>query len=169
MFRRLDPFARLPCWHDFVMFLVRGLCSMYSFAESSSSYPRHVEGFFLEFPSHMPTLSWGILWSASFTRLRFFGSCPWLYRGLLPGASLRMPTLSWGVQWSACLSGLHRATLVLQLLPFCDMEGFFLELLLHMPTFISGRPVECLSTWPPSCDFLFATFYLGRLLGLSSD
>jgi len=58
----------------------------------------------------MPTLFQGVLWSASFTRLRFFGSCPWLYRGLLPGASLRMPTLFWGVQWSACLSGLCRAT-----------------------------------------------------------
>jgi len=149
MFRRLDPFAHLPCWHGFVMFLIRGLCSVYlaftlamgtpslalipflifaPFEESSSSYPRHVEGFFLELPSRMPTLFWGVPWSASFTRLQFFGSYPWLYRGLLPGASLRIPTLSWGIQWSACLSGLHRATLVLQLLPFCNMEGFFLEL-----------------------------------------
>ena len=90
------------------------------FEESSSSYPHHVEGFFLELPSHMPTLSWGVLWSASFTQLRFFGSCPWLYRGLLPGASLRMPTLSWGVQWSACLSGLHCATFFLPLLSWAS-------------------------------------------------
>ena len=112
----------------------------------------------MELSSHMPTLFRGVLWSASFMRLRFFGSCPWLYRGLLPGASLRMPTLSWGVQWSACLSGLRCATLVLQLLPFCDMEGFFLELLLRMPVFISGHLVGCLFTWPPSCDFLLPLF-----------
>ena len=75
VFRRLDLFACLPCWHGFVMFLVRGLCSVYlaftlamgtpslvsipslifaPFEESSSSYPCHVEGFFLELLSRMP-------------------------------------------------------------------------------------------------------------------
>jgi len=49
-----------------------------------------------------------LLYATSVLRL-----LPLVYRGLLPGASLRMPTLFWGVQWSACLSGLHRATLVL--------------------------------------------------------
>jgi len=174
MFRRLDPFARLPCWHGFVMFLVRGLCSMYlaftlamgtsslalilflifaPFEESSSSYPHHVEGFFLELPSHMPTLSWGVLWSASLTRLRFFSSCPWLYRGLLPGASLRMPTLLWGIQWSACPSGLCHATFWF----FGSCPWLYRGLLpgasFAHAHFTLGHPVECLSIWPPSCDF----------------
>jgi len=139
------------------------------FEESSSSYPCYIEGFFLELPSRMPTLSWGVLWSASFMQLRSFGSCPWLYRGLLLGASLRMPTLFWGIQWSACLSGLHRATLVLQLLPFCNMEGFFLELLLRMPTLLWGiQGSACLPGLHRVTSFL-PFFYLGRLLGLSSD
>ena len=121
----------------------------------------------------MPTLFRGVQWSAYLSDLRCVSSVlqplPLLYRGLLLGASLHMPTLFRGIQWSAYLSGLCRASSVLQLLPFCDIEGFFLELLLHMPVFISGHPVECLSTWPLLCDLLFATFYLGCLLGLSSD
>src|SRR5712672_2857955 len=187
MFRRLDPFACLPCWHGFVMFLVRGLCSVYlaftlamgtpslasipfliftPFEESSSSYPHHVEGFFFKLPLHMPTLFWGVLWSASFTRLQFFGSCPWLYRGLLPGASLRMPTLSWGVQWSACLSGLRCATLVLQLLPFLRYGGLLLGASFAHARFYlgasSGVPVYLASIVRLSfCHFLSLGVFLG--------
>jgi len=141
-----------------------------SFEESSSSYPHHVEGLFLELPSRMPTLFWGVPWSASFTRLWFFGSYPWLYRGLLPGASLRMPTLFWGIQWSACLSGLHCATLVLQLLPFLRYGGLLLGASLVHARFhlgaSSGVPVL---PGLHRATFFLPLFYLGRLLGLSSD
>src|SRR5712672_298985 len=71
----------------------------------------------------MPTLSWGVLWSASFTRLRFFGSCPWyiegffleplcacpLYFGVSSGVPVYLasivrlwfflPLLSWASSW----------------------------------------------------------------------
>src|SRR5712675_1881183 len=87
------------------------------FEGSSSSCPCCIEGFFLELLSRMPTLSWGVQWSAclAWPPSRDVGSlapAPLLYEGLLPGVSLHMPTLSWGVQWSTCLSGLHRASSV---------------------------------------------------------
>src|SRR5712671_3420183 len=172
MFRRLDPFARLPCCHGFVMFLIRGLCSVYlaftlamgtpslasipflifaPFEGSSSSYPCHVEGFFLELPSCVPTLSWGVQWNACLVwpSLHDVGSlapAPLLHEGLLPGASLHMPTLSWGVQWSTCLSGLHRASSVLQSLPLLH-RGLLLGTSCAHAHFILGRPVEYLSVW----------------------
>src|SRR5712672_4258243 len=82
MFRRLD-FVCMPfllAW--LVVFLVRGLCSLYlafcssngysficidpvsifaPFEGSSSSYSHHVEGFFLELLLCMPALSQGVL------------------------------------------------------------------------------------------------------------
>ena len=72
------------------------------FEGSSSSCPCCIEGFLLELLSRMPTLSWGVQWSAHLVwpPLRGVGSlapAPLLYEGLLPGASLHMPTLSWGV------------------------------------------------------------------------
>src|SRR5712675_2243228 len=156
MFRRLDPVARLSCCRGFVVFLVcRDFCSMYlafysgkkvllrlifvPFEGSSSSCPCCIEGFFLELLSRMPTLSWGVQWSACLVwpPSRDVGSlapAPLLYEELLPGASLHMPTLSWGVQWSTCLSGLRRASSVLPFLPLCFIEGYFLELLVRMPT-----------------------------------
>src|SRR5712671_2584875 len=78
-----------------VVFLIRGLCSMYlafilasrySFVSidpilifipsdgSSSSCPCHIEDFFLELLSHMPTLSWGVQWSACLSGLRYMMS-----------------------------------------------------------------------------------------------
>jgi len=52
----------------------------------------HIEGFFLELLLRMPTLSWGIQWSACLVwpPLCDVGSLaptPLLYEGLLPGAS----------------------------------------------------------------------------------
>jgi len=141
---------------------VRGLLFRVPFDRSSSSYPCHVEGFFLELLSRMPALFWGILWSASFTRCRFFGPCPLLYGGLLPGASLCMPSLFQGVQWSAYLSGLCRASLVLQLLSFAIWRASSWSFFCACPLYLgasSGVPV-CLASIMrlSSCHFILGVF-----------
>src|SRR6267154_1035806 len=69
-----------------------------------------------------------------------------------------MPTLSWGVQWSTCLSGLRRATSVLQFLPLLHRRLLLGTSCAHAH-FISGHPVEYLSVWPPSCDFFVGAFF----------
>ena len=112
----------------------------------------------MELLLRVPTLPWGVQWSACLVwpPLRNVGSlapAPLLYEGLLPGASLHMPTLSWGVQWSTCLSGLRRASSVLPFLPLCFIEGFFLELLVRMPTLFWGIQWSTYQFGPPSCDF----------------
>ena len=99
----------------------------------------------------MPTLSWGVQWSAClvWSPLRDVGSlapAPLLYEELLPGASLHMPTLSWGVQWSTCLSGLRRVSSVFQFLPLLHRRLLLGTSCAHAH-FISGRPVEYLSVW----------------------
>src|SRR5712675_791731 len=99
----------------------------------------------------MPTLSWGVQWSACLVwpPLRDVGSLApalLLYEGLLPGASLHMPTLSWGIQWSTCLSGLRRASSVLQFLPLLHRRLLLGTSCAHAH-FISGHPVEYLSVW----------------------
>src|SRR5712671_6363579 len=73
-------------------------------------------------------------------------SCLCCIEGFFLELLSRMPTLSWGVQWRTCLSGLHRASSVLQFLPLLH-RGLLLGTSCAHAHFISGRPVEYLSVW----------------------
>jgi len=85
----------------------------------------------------------------------FFRTCPLYF-----GASFGVP----------CLSSLLYAMSVLRLLPLAIQRASSWSLFAHAH-FILGRPVECLSVWPPSCIFGSSAptllLYGGLLLGAS--
>src|SRR5712672_1229826 len=151
-------------------------CTLLSFEESSSSCPCCIEGFFLELLLRMPTLSWGVQWSACLVwpPLRDVGSlapAPLLYEGLLPGAPLCTCPLYLGA-----FSGVPVCLASVVCLQFfsscpCYIEGFFLELLVRMPTLFRGVQWSTYRSGPPLCDFLLAALasllYRGLLPGAS--
>ena len=145
--------------------------------EGSSSFcPHCIEGFFLELLPRMPSFILGrpvecLSCLASVTRCWFFWllpfccmkgffleplcTCP-LYLGAFSGVPVCLASIVRLQFFSSCP---------------CYIEGFFLELLVRMPTLFRGVQWSTYRSGPPLCDFLLAApaslLYRGLLPGAS--